>query len=243
MRRLLMSATVFCLFVALVVPATHAAREVTITRVDPSTFLPLQPSGAAVGCQVGNTNPAAWAISNFIVPPEEYALVFDPLNSTCGNCGLGFQVTTINIQVQVTAASTIVMEGYLRSAGFPTDPSCAEPTNVECSTGLFTVDLPGAGGWIINLPIDCQCAFLNYPYALGIYIQSITGAVPDLITDNSPSLCTSYNDYGAGWVDLRAAYATWPGNLKIWADGVCCEQPVGAEDESMGELKGKFKNE
>jgi len=243
MRRLLLSATVFCLFVALLVPLANATREVTITPVDPSKFQPLQSPSAILGCQIGNINPAAWAITNFILPPEEYALVFDPLDSSCGSCGTGFQVNTVTVQLRVSAAETIVMSGFLRSAGFPNDPNCAEPTNVECSSAQYSVSLPNAGAFNIALPIDCECAFLNYPYALGVHIESIDGPTPDLITDSSPSNCTSYNEFGVGWVDLVAVYPTWPGNLKIWADAICCDHPIGTEEESVGSLKGKFKND
>ena len=243
MRRLLMSATVLCLSVALVVPLAHATREVTVTPVDPSTFQPLQSPTAELSCAVGNTNPAAWAVSSFVTPPEEYALVFDPVNSTCANCGTGFQVSTINMHLQVSAAGTVVMSGALHSAGFPNDPSCMEPTTVECSTALYTVTFPNAGAFIIALPLNCDCAFLNYGYAVSIHFESVTGLSVDLVTDNTPSTCTSYNNYGLGWVDLVANYSGWPGNLKIWADATCCDQPIDTQEESMGSLKGKFRKE
>jgi hypothetical protein len=215
---------------------------VTITRVDPSTIKePTEALVPSATCEVGNINPSYWAIGGYLVPPERYAISFRPSDSSCAACPLGYQVTTVRIILQTSAAMTVVMSVGLQSATFPTGPDCAEPGPQECSDGPYQVNLPSAGLWNIGLPLTCDCAFKDFAYLLTVDFESVSGGTPDLITDNLPGPCTSWNDYGTGWSDLVTA-AGFPGNLKIWAEAECCEVPVGADVESMGGWKGRFKD-
>ena len=103
----------------------------------------------------------------------------------------------------------------------------------------LAANLPSAGLWDISLPLECACASPDYPYALTVSFESVTGGTPDLVTDNLPSNCVSWNDFGSGWVDLVSG-SGFPGNLKIWAEADCCEPPVETMKETMGDVKGRY---
>lgn len=203
-------------------------------------------------CQIGNLNPAAWAISGFIAPPEDYKLVFDP-GTTCSVCPTGFQVTTISIHLQTDTTCTFVMSVDLERAVLES-PGCYAPGPVLCATGLYQVDIPSAGGWIIGLPVsvdDCQecpeygCfSMTDGPYCLSVHFESMS--VPsshvDLVTDAGPAVnCLNWNNYGTGWYDLLGAYPTWPGQLKIFADATCCGTPSSVENDSWGCIKAVYR--
>ncbi|UCG52214.1 MAG: hypothetical protein JSW58_01265 [Candidatus Latescibacterota bacterium] len=196
-------------------------------------------------CQVGNLNAPAWSIGDFLLPPEEYKLVFDP-NLGCGDCQIGFAVNTVHVLVQTAEACEIVMAVDVEEADV-TDPSCPQPGPLMCASGLYTVTITGAGLWDIGLPITCGCLTMDRIYLLSFYVESFScaplGTTPDLITDaGPPTLCTNWNNYGTGWIDLVAQYPTWPGQLVVYADAECCSPPVPVEDSTWGAIKALYDN-
>jgi hypothetical protein len=157
---------------------------------------PLNPSP---DCWIGNLNPPAWAISNFLYPPEAYKLVVDP--SSCTTCPLGIQVTDVHILLQSAGAVTIVMSADVEGAIYPS-PECPSPGPELCASPQYSVTLPYAALWDIGLPISCDCLAPVGKYLLSIHLESIDsgpGPVPALITDAGPALlCTNWNNYGFG---------------------------------------------
>jgi hypothetical protein len=246
MRQLLICFVVLTVLVSLPLTTALAEREVTIKPVDPVPSI-ISMGEQAIGdpCLTGNLNGSAWAIGDWALPPEEYKLTFDPL--TAGTCfdicaplpGRGIDVNTIHMHLQVDAACTIVMGVDVEEVIYPTSPDCPEPGPVVCVSPLYQVDLPQAGGWILNIPIECVCLTFGRKYMLSVYFESATGNI-DLVTDNFPSNCTSWNNWGEGWNDLVTEYG-FPGNLRIWADATCCEPPVPVELKSWGNIKSIYK--
>jgi hypothetical protein len=218
-----------------------AEREVKVTPVEFTVPTPLTfgPTGFPVSCQVGNLNPSAWAISDFLLPPENYKLAFDPL-ATCSVCPVGFRVNSVHVYLQTQAACTVVMSVDVEEAVY-LGPECPAPGTVICAGSLYTVNLPAAGLWNINLPVTCDCLTPGRDYLLGVHFESAT-CTPALITDAGPALaCYNWNNYGAGWYDLLGAFPTWPGQLKIFADAECCTPPVPAEQKTWGAVKDLYE--
>jgi hypothetical protein len=242
MRQLLVVGLVLVLACTLAAPAlaTRDVNPVQIVNPEPTLYDPL--AVVPGPCTVGNPNPAYWAIGDFLYPPEEYKLVFDPVDG-CGACPFGYQITSVHVLLQSSSACTIIMSVDLEDAIFPDGPACPKPGPEDCLGGPYQVNLPGAGLWNINLPITCGCAFLDYTYLLSVHFQSLSctdGTVPDLVTDNFPTVCTSWNNYGTGWTDIVRSFG-FPGNLMMWADAQCCEPPVGTGTKSWGAIKGLFR--
>jgi hypothetical protein len=72
--------------------------------------------------------------------------------------------------------------------------------------------------------------------------MTCTSANIALITDAGPAvLCTNWNNYGSGWYDLLAAFPTWPGQLKFFADADCCSPPTPVDDSTWGRLKSLYR--
>ncbi len=245
MRYLLSCFLLFTLILSLSISPALADKEVIIKRVDSEPPIPfIIGDGALQACQVGNTNPANWAIGGWAAAPEEYKLAFDPMvDGTCGTeCilpGWGFEVNVIHIHIQVDVPCTLIVGVDVEEAVYPTSPDCPEPGALACASPLYYVALSSAGGWILNIPITCDCLAIYKEYLLGVYFDSAPCNV-DLVTDNFPTACTSWNNWGAGWVDLVVDYG-FPGNLKIWADAECCEPPVPAAQLSWGVIKKLYK--
>ncbi|MGD8414858.1 MAG: hypothetical protein PVF33_11530 [Candidatus Latescibacterota bacterium] len=243
MRKLLLTTLIVVVALMWTATSSSASREVVVKPVDSTeaTTIIVGPGSPSQACQVGNLNPAAWAISDFVAPPEDYKLAFDP-TATCADCPVGIDVNTIYIHLQTAGACDIVMSIDVEEATYPNGPDCPEPGAVACASGLFTVSLPSAGGWIINLPIECDCLTMDRMYLLSVHFESTScNPVPDLVTSNGANLCTNWNNYGAGWYDLLVQYTSWPGDLRIWADADCCTPPVPVEQSTWGAIKGMYK--
>jgi len=193
-------------------------------------------------CQVGNLNLPPWAIPGFLLPPEEYKLVFDP-EGTCTACPDGILIDKIHVMLQMAEACTLFMGIDLETVAYPTDPDCPEPGAQLCGSPVYEVWIPGAGLWDIGIPINCPCVAVDDLYLLGLKIErvgSVTpGDVPDLVVDDYPAVCTSWNNYGSGWQDLVATYG-FPGQLRFWADATCCGE-TKAEESSWGRIKKQYR--
>ena len=61
-----------------------------------------------------------------------------------------------------------------------------------------------------------------------------------VVTDDQPTSCISFNDWGEGIVDLIEEYE-FPGDLLIWADVRCCDGDVDQETPSWGDIKNLYR--
>ena len=215
-------------------PVVQELEAVEITDVE---FGPVSP---LLSCQVGNLNPAAWAISNFVLPPEDYKLAFDPM-ATCTSCPFAFKITKNHILLQVAAACTIVMSVDVEEVVYA-GADCTTPGPVVCASPLYTVSLPAAGLYNIGIPITCDCLTMARKYMLSVHFESAT-CTPALITDAGPAgLCLNWNNYGTGWYDLVGAFPTWPGQLTMFADAECCTPPVPVDERTWGAVKELYED-
>ncbi|RKZ14006.1 hypothetical protein DRQ50_09650 [bacterium] len=225
---------------ALATGALAAERNVTVTPVDGvlNSIDLAAPSGV---CVMGNTNAPAWASGEFIWGAESYAIVFEAQRPPCG-CPAGFSVEQIHSVVQFPGPVTFGVYVTFHETEYDASADCMVPGAEICSSALYTVTIPSAGMYDIALPIDpttCACTYFGYKYAASMTFVDAFDEYPDLISDNFPVGCTSYVDYGGGWLDLIDFGV--PGEIIINADIVCCENPVPNEDRSWGELKSLFR--
>jgi hypothetical protein len=103
------------------------------------------------------------------------------------------------------------------------------------------ITIDAAGLYDIGLPVpDCACAAMSYKSSLSYVFVTAFASNPDIVTDQFPSDCTSWNDYGLGWYDLAADFG-FPGNLKIWADASCGRSPVANAREAWGGVKSLYR--
>jgi hypothetical protein len=241
MRHSLLGVLIAIFVIALAGTVAATGREVTVTPIESSTPTPLLfgPTSSETACQVGNLNPPAWAISNFVLPPEEYKLAFDPLG-TCATCQIGFSVSKIHALLQFAAACEVTMSVDVEEAIYPS-VGCPAPGPVLCGSLTYTVTVPAAGLYDIGLPLVCDCLDVNRSYLLSVHFLGAT-CTPDLITDAGPAAtCRNWNNYGAGWYDLFGAYPTWPGQLVFFADADCCSGPVPVNDTTWGAVKQLYE--
>jgi hypothetical protein len=233
-------ATVFLLIVSalcLLVLPVQAERVVDVRDLETVDPVPVYVGRAPTQqCVVGNTNPAAWVVGGWFAPPHVYKLVFEP-TATCTLCPVEFDVNTVHIVLQSTAACTLIMEVDVENA-FVGNEDCPEPGDQVCISSWYQVLLPSSGTWDIGLPIDCHCLPSDWTYLLGVRFDSSTCDL-DIVTDNFPVSCTSWYSCGEDeWYDL--CEEGFPGNLIIFADAECCEVSA-SEPITWGRTKGLYR--
>jgi len=240
------------LLLCFVTQSALAQRKAIVKRIDNwEDALQVEPGKVSlppVSCITGNSNPGSFSIENWLLPPEDYYLIFDPTQG-CGVCPTGFQVTEIRFLVSVAAGDSCELDVQASFAeAEETTPGCYNVTQEHCVAATYTAVLPGSSqteGYTIGLPLDCVCADKSYLYAIGIHLVDARcrlGGVPGIVTDNQPTACTSWDFAGGQDIDLVTdPVAQFPGNLVFRASAECCEPYVGTDGKSWGMIKSLFQ--
>jgi hypothetical protein len=230
---------------ALVSSAAAQQKTVTVTPVE-GPVLTAGAAGPAGVCVYGNDGAATWALGDWIWGQESYAAVFDAVQPPCG-CAAGFTIEAVHLYMQFDVEdvpATFDASVGFGEALFDEAAQCFVPGTPDCNSATFTVTVDTPGLYDIALPIDpasCPCAFFDYRYAVYFNILTLfpeTGR-PSAVTDDFPLGCVSWNDYGAGWEDTHEL--GFPGKIIIFADVVCCENPVPTEERAWGEIKSLYR--
>jgi len=239
--------SIMCL--ALLAGTALADRQVTVTPVtgDAIPFNQgITPAGADGVCTVGNLNPPMWAITDWVWGAEKYKYLFYADPDQCPACSEGFTVESVTIYLQFgleDVPTTFDARVDFEEAIWDDGLQCWYPGPEVCVSSGYTVTIDAAGGYLITLPMDAICPCAHFGYWYGISFEFLTafesGMEPDLITDDIPVGCTSWNDYGAGWNDLIDF--GFPGEIIMYAEINCCDNPVATDESTWGDIKAMFR--
>lgn len=245
MKKMIMIATLVALI--LTTGTALAEREVAITQIDgaATTIYPgLQPSGANPACELGNLEPIAFAITDWVLGNEKYATIFTAEPTSCSICTEGLTVEGANLVMQFGAddvPATFDARIGFGEALWDENLNCFLPGATICESSVYTITIDVPGLYNISLPMDTPCACAEFGYNYTIEFEFLTTATTpyDVVTDASPVGCTSYNDFGSGWVDLLSF--GFPGEVSLKALMACCSNPVSTEDSTWGSIKSMFR--
>jgi len=234
-----------------VLAATAAAQDRTVV-VQPVEGPPLEAGVPGWGgvCVYGNQNPAAFAITDWIYGDESYATMFLAERPPCG-CADGFFITTVHMLMNFGPEDVPVsFDAYATFRENSLDEAtagCNVPGAFLCSSPVWqspvsTVNITSAGLYDIALDMgmaECPCARFGYTYAVTMDILTPFTSYPDAVTDDASVGCTSYNDYGQGWLDQQSF--GFPGENIVFADVWCCADAVPEEPTAWGALKSLYR--
>jgi hypothetical protein len=132
----------------------------------------------------------------------------------------------------------------MEEAAWDADAGCWLPGPEVCISQVYTVQIDTDGLYDISIPIvdECECAAMNNYFLLSCHFPQLFPAAqrPDLVTDEFPVGCTTWNDFGFGWMDVIASFG-WPGEILMWGDAACCELPVADAPNSWGRVKSLYR--
>lgn len=245
MKKLVMFAALAALI--LTTGTALAAREVQVTPITgpAATIYPgLQAAGANPVCEVGNLNPIAFAITGWVLGMEKYKTLFTADPTGCSICTEGFNVASVGLFMQFgleDVPATFDARVDFEEAVWDESLGCFLPGATICQSSVYTITIDAPGLYNIALPLDtaCACAEFGFTYGIGFEFLTAFASAPDLITDAFPIGCTSYNDYGSGWVDLFGF--GFPGETIMKAEIECCNNPVATEGSTWGSIKSMFR--
>ena len=247
-------AIIMTLCLILVAGSVAAERTITARQLESGTPVFQVNLGAEPSrqdCYVGNLNAPVWAISGWFTGAEEYKFLFWPWE-TCG-CPLGFWTTSVHIYLQFSSSLVypIVFPIIVDlEDGIWFDP-CWWPGEMDCQSAEYEVTIDAPGLYDIAIPImdECACSYMYWstsvpgypwgPYLISVYFPILFSA--DLVTDDVPTPCTVYNDWGSGWVDLYDYGFSDYGNVIMYAEADCCEFPVAEQPATWGSVKSLYR--
>jgi len=229
-----------CALTAWAGPADRPVNVGPLGELQP-TVTPLDAAGV---CVMGNTNAAAYAITDWIWGQESYATVFYADPAGCSACNEGFTVEGVTMLMNFRATDVpATFDAYVGfHEAYDGGSGCYVPSATICTSPLYTINITNAGLYAITLPLGaCDCAYFGYWYAASITFPNPFPSTmrPDAVTDGTPTGCRSYNDYGTGWEDTYS-YG-FPGELSMKADIICCSNPVPAEGSTWGSIKSMYR--
>jgi len=226
--------------------ATALAQKTIIpTRIDDPTDIKQYDTNVTdpTMCWFGNLNSPAYTLGGWLDGVEGYKYLFNPWDNC--SCAMGFWLQSVHIFLSFA-------EGIQYPYEFPVyvdledalwDPAigCWVPGIEDCVSPIYTVAIPEPGIYDISLAIGdfCECAFMDYWYFLSVHFPETI--IADLVADDLPTPCTVYNDWGEGWIDLYTQGYDVYGNLLIYGEGVCCDQPVDVQPQTWGQVKSLYR--
>ena len=88
--------TAICLCLTLVAGTALADRQVTVTKLAQDVQMYNASKGAAADCAMGNLNPPAYAIGDWVWGAESYKYMFYANEAQC-NCTEGFTIEAVHM--------------------------------------------------------------------------------------------------------------------------------------------------
>ena len=236
----------FCLLLACLTAGSIAsAREIpTPVRVTDPQIRSLGESMTGTGT-VGNTNAAAWIIPDWFWGNEGYKILFNPAEQLA--CPLGFVLEAVHMVVDFDETMVpVTFDAWVDLESAVWDGACHVPGPEECVSQPRTVTIEAPGMYDLAFPIDCECAYIRNPvgapylYMLSVHFEGFFDM--NLVADDLPTPCTVYNQWegSGGWYDLYESFSG-AGNLLIYGDVVCCDDPVSAADLTWSQIKSLYE--
>jgi len=225
--------------------AENVTGELQAVPADPV----LHSTASLPDCQVGNydfTGIFYWVGGNNLWGNESYKLIIGP-EDQCPNCPLGFTVQNIYMVLYFSdedVPATFTVSADIEEAVW--DGECWSPGSQVALSESVVFTINTAGIHTIAIPIDVPCLGSGFNYGIGVHFETPfpENMRPEWTFDMTEF--TSCNSWGlwegaSDWVRILeiAGYST--GDLLIWADAVCCENPVEVDQKTFGDVKSLYR--
>jgi hypothetical protein len=186
-------------------------------------------------CLLGELGPPAASVTSVVFPgAPHFAIGFVP-RALCANCNEGFRIHTIHVVGEVPYPTTIrpfvqFMES-VNMSGCPWPPN--DENDAICRNTASEIPIAQAGFYDPALSMDCDCAWSSYRYFLTFW----PGGLHRILVDDAPAVCHDLVNigFGLGWFDPG-----FSGDILIYAEADCCENPIPVERSSWGTIKALF---
>lgn len=180
---------------------------------------PSIPIQATEACSAGNTN-YAYTITNMLFGTEHFSAFVDPEACYVSTPGV-VRATSINIVLYATAdinlCSGFEMQAHIEAAEW--SGSCPSPGyEAQCTSDYTVMQITSPGLYLISFPLNEDCLRFG-PFFASITFFNDGGCLPgplNIVVDDWPEYCNSYNNYDGTWYDIVASYGL-VGKLSLFA--------------------------
>jgi len=221
----------FVLALLLIISVSSNAQDFKKTAIikplDQLTFknYPVAPSfSAAEICTVRHdVEGELWGVDHWLIGDELYKSYQNPGLACDGP--YPFSVEFVYMVLFFGAPTEFNVSVDIETADL-SEPSCPYPGDLLNISSTYTVAIPEAGLYQIEVPLDSP-AIVNEPYFAGFYfagyVDTLSGA--SIVTDSVPVPCVSYNiwDTTLGFVDLTNTgfpeFPSFPGRILLFSAG------------------------
>ncbi|MBN2564517.1 MAG: hypothetical protein JXB46_02285 [Candidatus Eisenbacteria bacterium] len=239
MLRLVLVSVLAVLLMTPAVGARDGFRSGTLKAAAPR-FIATEDRDPSELCQVG-VQGCNWYISEWLTPPEEYAIYCDPAD--CDECGAGWQPLAVSIVLftnQDNIPCDVRVRAGIREADMST-PGCPVPGDEMCASTTYQYAFMAGGLWEVYLPLNNGCDLVTGPFFATVAFEAyMSDPLPYLVTADGYEQCVSYDNWSGDWVDLVAA-AGFPGPVTMFATLECQgTQVAGALDIKPGSCPNPF---
>jgi len=170
-------------------------------------------------CDAGNTN-YVYTITNMLYGAEHFSAFVDPRNCYVSSPGV-VRAKSINIILYATAdiinCSGFEIQAHIEAAEW--SGNCPSPGyEAQCTSDYTVMQITSPGLYLISFPLNEDC--LRYgPFFASITFFNDGGCLPgplNIVVDDWPEYCNSYNNYDGTWYDIVASYGLI-GKLSLFA--------------------------
>lgn len=171
-------------------------------------------------CTVRIAGTPSWAVDNWLCGGEVFK-VYQDVEELSGNFTYPFYVAGLAIEMKAASSGKINLQADIEElSSVNSTDQCPYPGSLLEMTDEYTFKIPGKGSVVLVIPFD-EPVLVDGPYFGGMFFAPGTSLQNlSLVTDNNPTTCRSWNDWGAGFVDLTSnQYFDCPGNLVAYSFG------------------------
>ena len=179
-------------------------------------YLNLSP---AESCPAGNTD-YMYTITNMLYGAEHFSAFVDPSSCYITNPGV-VRVNSISIVVYATAeilnCSGFELQAHIESAEW--SGNCPSPGyQAECTSDYTVMQITSPGLYLLTFSLNEDCLRFG-PFFASVTFFNNAGCLPgplNIVVDDWPEFCNSYNNYEGVWYDIVASYGL-VGKLSLFA--------------------------
>jgi hypothetical protein len=195
------------------------------------------PAPAVKACLAGNATATA-TYSGWWGGSESYARLLPAAAPGC-DCNVGLSVSTAHMLMVLEPGTDLTVQARLLTAAGTS--ACRTPgATLAISSPHRIRGITSPGVYDIDVPCGFVCAEAGEDYFLAIDFVSGTAPGLALVGGGEDHDCATWNDWGAGWIDLVETMG-FLHDLTIWAELDCCYQAIPNERGTWSGIKADYR--
>lgn len=183
--------------------------------------------------------------------PNCYVVPFCPGQMPEVPCSAGWRIDAVHfVFASLALEPTEISLRFELAEGYPISgipQGLTLPWTEGTESILPTVTVPGAGFYELVVPApDWECMYLDYWNGISQTLGFGVGYHPPnlfqyAVADDLDLGCPDLRSWSMGAFGIQFGLLELPGDMVMWVDGSCCENPVAVETLNWGGVKVRYR--